>query len=95
VKCACHAVLGTNEDGMGTMFADAGDSGSALVRLVREADAPVEEEASPEVPRIKLAEYATIVHEYLSRKFDSWMRNSYGEHEIYHVGSAGKDRPIL
>jgi len=45
VKCTCHAVLGTNEDGMGAMFADAGDSGSALVRLIREVDAPVDEEA--------------------------------------------------
>ena len=45
VKCSCHAVLGTNEEGRGAMFADAGDSGSALVRLVREADAPLEEEA--------------------------------------------------
>jgi len=45
VKCTCHAALGTNEDGMGAMFADAGDSGSALVRLIREVDAPVDEEA--------------------------------------------------
>jgi hypothetical protein len=45
VKCACHAVLGRNEDGMAAMFADSGDSGSALVRLIREADAPVAEEA--------------------------------------------------
>jgi len=45
VTCACHAVLGRTDDDMWAMFAEAGDSGPALVRLVRDADAPVDNEA--------------------------------------------------
>ena len=44
---------------------------------------------------VKLTECATRVHECLSRKFDSWVRNAYGEQDIHFVGSACKYRPIL
>jgi len=45
--------------------------------------------------RVKLTECATRVHECLSRKFDSWVRNAYGEQNIHFVGSKSKYRPIL
>jgi hypothetical protein len=38
IKCSCHAIMGIDDDGMGTMFSERGDSGSAVVRLMRRED---------------------------------------------------------
>ena len=44
---------------------------------------------------VELTECSTVVQEYLSRMFDSWVRNAYGQQDIACIGSACTYPPIL
>jgi hypothetical protein len=44
---------------------------------------------------IELTECSTVVQVYLSRMFDSWVRNAYGGQDIACIGSACTYPPIL
>jgi hypothetical protein len=43
---------------------------------------------------VELTECSTVAQEYLSRMFDSWVTNAYGEQDIACIGSACTYRPI-